>query len=117
MFYQFQQAAAARRAIYKLHDAQQRFLYKLASKFIKPTVIQKHKTAGLSFANLDISSESQRDDAELGIGITTRTTVMKLLKNGDVEPGATEPRGQWGQLPPLPIQSGGSMGATVCPFC
>ena len=48
--------------------------------------LQEHKTAGLSFANQDISLESQRDDAELGIGITTRTTVMKLFKKGDVEP-------------------------------
>ena len=30
--------------------------------------------------------------------------------------GAPEPQGQRGQLPPLPIQSGGSAGATVCPF-
>ena len=71
--------------IYKLHEAQQRFLHKLASKFVKPSVIQVHKTAGLSFADLDVSLESQRDDVELGIGITTRATVMKLLKTGDVD--------------------------------
>ena len=71
--------------IYQLHDAQQRFLHKLASKFVKPTVIQEHKTAGLSFANLDISLESQRDNAELGIRITTITAVMRLLKKQDVE--------------------------------
>ena len=39
----------------------------------------------MSFADLDVSLESQRDDAELGIGITTRATVMKLLKTGDVD--------------------------------
>ena len=66
--------------IYKLHEAQQRFLHKLASKFVQPSVIQMHKTAGLSFAKLDISLESQKDDAELGIGLTTRTTVMKKLE-------------------------------------
>ena len=28
--------------IYQLHDSQQRFMHKLASKFINPVVIQKH---------------------------------------------------------------------------
>jgi hypothetical protein len=31
--------------------------------------------------------------------------------------GAPEPRGQRGQLPPLPKHCGGNTGATDCPFC
>ena len=53
----------------KLLQREERFLHKLASKFIKPTVIQKHKAEGLSFVHLDISPENQKDDVDLGLGL------------------------------------------------
>ena len=57
--------------IYQLHDSQQRFMHKLASKFINPVVIQKHTLKNKSFADLGMSIENQRDDISLGIGPLT----------------------------------------------
>jgi hypothetical protein len=71
--------------VYQLHDAQQRFMYKLASKFIKPAVIQEHKSKKLSFAELDVCVENQRDDISLGIGPLTRNTIKWLLDSGEVD--------------------------------
>ena len=45
--------------------------------------------------------------------IMWRVTRVKKVRG---EPGAPEPRGQRGQLPPLSKQCGGSTGATGCPF-
>lgn len=71
--------------VYHLHDAQQRFMHKLASKFIKPAVIQGHKSKNLSFAELDTSIENQRDDMSLGIGPITRNTIKQQLDGGEID--------------------------------
>ncbi len=71
--------------VYQLYDAQQRFMHKLASKFIKPAIIQEHKSKKLSFAKMDISTENQRDDISLGIGPITRNTIKRLLDSGEVD--------------------------------
>ncbi len=60
-------------------------MHKLASKFIKPVIIQEHKSKKLSFAKLDISTENQRDDISLGIGPITRNTIKRLLDSGEVD--------------------------------
>jgi hypothetical protein len=42
-------------------------MHKLASKFIKPAVIQEHKSNKLSFAELNVCVENQRDEISLGM--------------------------------------------------
>ena len=70
--------------IYKLHKAHQRFMSKLASRFIKPLSIQNHKESNSSLATLDIDIENQKDDINFGIGIVTRNILKRLFDNGDV---------------------------------
>ena len=48
-----------------LHDAQQRFMNKLASRFVKPEVIQIHKEENISFSSLPLSFSDQKDDINL----------------------------------------------------
>jgi hypothetical protein len=60
-------------------------MHKLASKFIKPAIIQEHKSKKLSFAKLDVCVENQRDDISLGIGPLTRNTIKRLLDSGEVD--------------------------------
>ena len=55
-------------------------MHKLASKFIKPEIIQKQKLENKSFADLDVSLENQKDDMSLGIGPLTRNTLKCLLE-------------------------------------
>ena len=71
--------------VYHLHEKQQCFMHKLASRFIKPQVIQKLQSENKSFADLDICSEDQKDDMPLGIGPLTRNTLKRLLQDGDVD--------------------------------
>ena len=71
--------------IYQLYDLQQRFMHKLASKFIKPEIIQKQKLENKSFADLDVSLENQKDDMSLGIGPLTRNTLKRLLEEGEID--------------------------------
>ena len=72
--------------IYQLYDLQQRFMHKLASKFIKPEIIQKQKLENKSFADLDITLENQKDDMSLGIGPPlTRNTLKRLLEEGEID--------------------------------
>ena len=71
--------------VYNLHDKQQRFMDKLASRFVKPQVIQKLQSENKSFAELDICHENQKDDMALGIGPLTRNTLKRLLQDGDVD--------------------------------
>ena len=70
--------------IYTLHDAQQRFMNKLASRFVKPEVIQIHKEENISFSSLPLSFSDQKDDINLGIGFLTRQQIQKLLNEGDI---------------------------------
>ena len=76
--------------IYQLHDAQERFMNKLASRFIKPEIIQENKNQGKSFAKLDISWENQKDDNDLGIGMITKRTLRQLFENGDISKKALD---------------------------
>ena len=69
---------------YKLHEAQQRLMSKLALRFIKPLAIQNHKESHSSLATLDIDIENQKDDIHLGISIVTRNTLRRLFDNGDI---------------------------------
>jgi hypothetical protein len=48
-----------------------------------------------------------------------RTRIQKVKPAScwlHIGPGAPEPRGQRGKLPPLPKQCGGGTGETGCPF-
>ena len=69
--------------IYTLHDAQQRFMNKLASRLVKPEVIQIHQEENISFSSLLLSSSDQKDDINLGIGFLIRQQIQKLLNEGD----------------------------------
>ena len=60
-------------------------MHKLASRFVKPQVIQKLQAENKSFAELDICLENQKDDMALGIGPLTRNTLKRLLEDGDVD--------------------------------
>ena len=70
--------------IYLLSEAQERFMNKLAGRFIKPEVIQEIRNEEKSFAKLDISLQNQKDDIDLGIGILTKRKVKQLLENGNI---------------------------------
>ena len=67
-----------------LYDQIQRFMNKLASKFIKPEVIQQLKWEGLSFSKLNISLENQKSNPDLTIGILNKTLLAKLLDDGNI---------------------------------
>ena len=56
--------------IHKLCDSQQRFMSKLASRFINPSVIQNHKDLGNSFSTL---SSDRQNDIEAILQIFNRT--------------------------------------------
>ena len=66
------------------NKAQQRFMSKLDSRFIKPLSIQNHKESNSSLATLDIDIEKQKDDINLGIGIATCNILKRLFDNGDI---------------------------------
>ena len=55
--------------IHKLYDSQR--CSKIASRFIKQSVIQNHKYLGNSFSSLSSDYQDRRNDIELGIGIIT----------------------------------------------
>ena len=61
--------------IYLLYKRQQRFMNKLASKFVKPDTIRSLKEANKSFSELDISTENQKEGKNLFIGFTTRNKL------------------------------------------
>ena len=69
--------------IYSIYDHMQTFMNILASKFIKPNVIQESKKnhAKKSFTKLDISLECQKDSNNLFIGFITKQTLKKLFDN------------------------------------
>ena len=70
--------------IYKLHEAQQRFMSKLASRFMKPLSIQNHKENNSSLATLDIEIKNQKDYINLGTGIAIRNILKRLFDNSDI---------------------------------
>ena len=70
--------------IYKLHEAQQHFMSKLASRFIKSLSIQDQKLSNSSLATLDIDIKNQKDNINLGIGIITCNILKRLFNNGDI---------------------------------
>lgn len=53
---------------------------KLATKFVKPEVVQAFKETGQPFSNLDISLGNQKCDEDLFIGFMTRQKLNQLLK-------------------------------------
>ena len=55
---------------------------KLASRFVKPEVIQIHKEENISFSSLPLSFSDPKDDINLGIGFLTRQQIQKLLNEG-----------------------------------
>ena len=61
--------------IYLLYKRQQRFMNKLASKFVKPDIIRNLKESNKSFSELDISTENQKEGKNLLIGFTTRNKL------------------------------------------
>ena len=67
-----------------LYDQIQSFMNKLASKFIKPEVIQQLKQKGSSFTKWNISLENQKSGPDLTAGILTKALLAKLLDDGDI---------------------------------
>ena len=65
-----------------LHSVQQKFMSRIASKFIKPRVIQDLKTRGESFSSLDLSISNQLDDQDLSVGVLTNSLIDHLLNDG-----------------------------------
>ena len=50
------------RLVYLLHEEMQKFMNKLASRFVKPEAIQQINEEKKSFSALNVSRENQRDD-------------------------------------------------------
>ena len=64
-----------------MHDLQQKIIIKLASKFIKPEVIQ------ISYSNIfeiNISRHSQKEDEDLSVGLLTDALLKHLLDEGSI---------------------------------
>ena len=55
---------------------------RIASKFIKPRVIQDLKTRGESLSSLDLSISNQLDDQDLSVGVLTNSLIDHLLNDG-----------------------------------
>ena len=69
--------------MYFLFKCQQKFMNKLASKFVKPDIIRTLKEANKSFSELHISIENQKEDKNLFLGFTTRNKHNDLIKSGE----------------------------------
>ena len=67
-----------------LHDEMQKFMNKLASKFVKPEIIRKLKDDKLCFSKLDINLSNQKDDQDLTIGNITKATLRRALEEGEI---------------------------------
>ena len=70
--------------LYKPNQAQQVFMCKLASNFIKASIIQQHKEESKLFSALSVSPDNQKDDIDLRVGIMTRNLLKKSLDEGDI---------------------------------
>ena len=71
--------------IYLAYDHMNRFMNKLASKFIKPDVLQMFKAQDKPFSTLDTSLLNQRNDIDLFIGMMTKQKLKQLLRDRDIE--------------------------------
>ena len=58
---------------------------KLASKFVKPDVLQMFKVQDKPFSTLDTSSLNQCDDIDSFIGMMTKQKLKQLLHDGDIK--------------------------------
>ena len=67
-----------------LHDQIQNLMNKLASKFIKPELIQQLKQEGSSLTKSNNSLENQKSNPDLTVGILTKALLAKLHDNGDI---------------------------------
>ena len=70
--------------IHYFPSEQQRFMSRLANKFIKTCVIQNLKTRGESFSSLDIFVSNQLDDDDLSVGILTKSLINHILVDGSI---------------------------------
>ena len=84
-FYQREQTI-----IYLLHKSYQRFMKKLAPKFISASVIQTYISQGKSFSELDISMANQKPDIDEAVGLLTSNKLKKLLNEGDIDQRAVD---------------------------
>ena len=64
---------------------QQKFMNKLASKFVKPDITRTLNEANKSFSELDISIENQKEDKNLFLGFTTRNKHNDPINSGEGE--------------------------------
>ena len=78
------------RLIYLLHESQQRFMKKLACRFISASVIETHAFQGKWFSELDIIMANQKPDTDVAVGPLTRKKLKKLFDEGDIEKQAAK---------------------------
>ncbi|KAK1896094.1 Presenilins-associated rhomboid-like protein mitochondrial [Dissostichus eleginoides] len=69
--------------IYLLHGQVRAFIRKLMSKFLKPAAF---RTTNLESVDLQ-DQENQLPDTQLGIGLTTKSTLIRLHEAGDIPSG------------------------------
>ena len=70
--------------LYKPNQTQQVFMCKLASHFIKASIIQQHKEESKLFSALSVSPDNQKDDIDLRVVIMTCNLLKKSLDEGDI---------------------------------
>ncbi|KAJ4932550.1 hypothetical protein JOQ06_010968, partial [Pogonophryne albipinna] len=69
--------------IYLLHGQVRAFIRKLMSKFLKPAAF---RTTSLESVDLQ-DQENQLPDTQLGIGLTTKSTLIRLHEAGEIPSG------------------------------
>ena len=62
------------------HNEMQKFMNKLAARFIRPTVIQDLQKDKNSFSTVDVSLFNQKDDMDLHIGLVAKQKLRKLME-------------------------------------
>ena len=75
--------------VYLLHEEMQKFMNKLASRFVKPEVIQQLNEGKKSFLALNVSRENTRDDQNIHSRLLIKSLLKKLLEEdiGDRKTG------------------------------
>ena len=68
--------------IHLIHSQMNKFMNKLAGKFMKRGVIQAFKESGKSFDCFDPTFPNQLDDNELSIGLSTKLKLKQLVEYG-----------------------------------
>ena len=76
--------------IYLLHESQQRFMKKLASRFISASVIQTYTPQGKSSSEPDISIANRKPDINITGGPLMRNKLKRLLDEGDIDQWAVD---------------------------